>query len=395
MPLYTQILACTERPTQVLTGLKGLDVFVFPHTEAGNLLCEKTSETLDVRILRQVSKGISWSLGRGPAVLAVAGDEGAGFWCGLFEGGTLRFEHNRLTGPRQFTEKPASPAEVDVLCGYMGAGDRREAVYESLTGRPTLSAVDRHAAFAQALGLPAWTPGVGYSRIVAESVPPEAGTPKRPPRSLRELQLVVEETEDPPGADSLAKFNHACERAFRFLEEDFGFRRKLSGLALAQHPFPQIIDNVWVIGPGNRRPGYKNPYMLRYRSRQLTVVIEGLSFGARTRLCLLDPSGRHLDLTKLVERRDPELLDLCRLADTQSEQIPVFASALRTCASDVLAGDRSAISFLAERGPGFSFSDFWQPDDGDYILAMHGPRLRPRTIGAQIRRALLLRKIKA
>ena len=63
MSHYTQILACTDRPTQILGGLKGLDVYFFPHTRAGTVICERTSEALDVRIIIQVSKEISWNLG--------------------------------------------------------------------------------------------------------------------------------------------------------------------------------------------------------------------------------------------------------------------------------------------------------------------------------------------
>jgi hypothetical protein len=124
-------------------------------------------------------------------------------------------------------------------------------------------------------------------------------------------------------------------------------------------------------------------------------VIEGLSYGGRTRLCLIDRNSRHLDLTGLVERRNPELLDLCRLADGQSEQIPMFAEALRECGSDVLTGDLSAISPIRGFEPGFSFSAFYSQADGDYILALYGPRGGLGTIWAQMRRAVLLYKIKA
>ncbi|PYQ60020.1 MAG: hypothetical protein DMF53_17805 [Acidobacteria bacterium] len=340
MPHYTQILARTDRPTQALSALKGLDVYVFPHSPAGTLICERTSETLDVRIIIQVARGI-----------------GAGFWCGLFEGGASRFTHNSLTGPRDFAEKSASPAEVEALCGYFGAEASSQSVYEALAGDPAMSAMDRHAALARSLGLPAWSPGIGYSRVVEGRVPPEAGEPKRPPRSLAELRPVGEAPADVAGtSDTLARFRHLCGESFSFLEKDFGFRKEPYRNPVDR--FPQVIDNVMVIGPGYLRPGYKNAYMVSYRGRHLIVVIEGLSFGWRTRLCLIDRGGRHLDLTALVERRDPELLDLCRLAEGQREQIPIFAEAVRKCASDVLSGDLSAISLIAGLGPGFSFSAF-------------------------------------
>jgi hypothetical protein len=102
----------------------------------------------------QVTRGISSRLGRGCAVLAIACDETTGFWCALFEGGDVRFEHNRLTGARSIADQPATSAEVEVLCGSLGAGVSPRAVYEILIRGDYESAVARHAALAEALGLP-------------------------------------------------------------------------------------------------------------------------------------------------------------------------------------------------------------------------------------------------
>jgi hypothetical protein len=390
MSQYAQILTRTYRPTQVLSTLRGLDVYLFPYTPAGTLVCERTSEAIDVRIIVQVAKGISWNLGHGCPVFAIAGDEGAGFWCGLFDDGVLRFEHNRLTGPRDFAENSATPAEVDVLCGYFGPDVNREVVCEIL--RQPMRAIDRHASLAQSLGFPTWSAGVGYSQIVEGRVPLEAGTPKRPPRSLRELRPLGESPEEAEAADPLAWFHRVCGRAFRFLEEDFGFRKEPSRYSAGHDP--KIFGNTMVIGPGYLRPGYRNAFMLCYSSPHLTVVIEGFEYGTMTRLCLFDRSGFYLHLTELVERRDPELLDLCRLASGQSEQVPIFAETLRNCASDVLAGDLSAISRCDQLQP-FPFRTFSSQADGDYILSLYGPRGRPRTIRAKIRRVASLYRTKA
>lgn len=390
MSHYTQILTRTNRPTQILSTLTGMDVYLFPYTPAGTLVCERTSEAMDVRIIVQVAKGISWSFGHGCPVLAIAGDEGTGFWCGLFDGGVLRFEQNRLTGPRNFAEKSATPAEVDVLCGYFGPGVNREVVYGILS--QPMRALDRHASLAQALGFPSWSAGVGYSRIVEGRVPPEAGTPKRPPRSLRELRPLEELPKDAEVTDPVVWFHRVCGRAFRFLEEDFGFRKEPSRYSVSQDS--KFFGNAMVIGPGHLRLGYKNDFMLGYSSPHLIVVIEGVSYGAATQLCLLDRNGFFLHLADLVERRDPELLDLCRLACNQSEQIPIFAETLRKCASDVLAGDLSAIS-RSERRQLFPLRGFSSPTDGDLILSLYGPRGRLRTIRATFRRIASFYKTRA
>jgi hypothetical protein len=201
------------------------------------------------------------------SLLAFAGNEGTGFWCGLFEGGESRFEHNRLSGPSDFAEKPANPSELEVLCRYFGPEVDREAVRGALASGQSMSALDRHATLARSLGLPDWLPGVGYTRIIEGRVPPEAGAPKRPPRSLRELRDIGASPEEVDASDSLARFHHICERAFSFLEEAFGFRKQRSRHLVDN--FPKMVRKTMIIGPGNLRPGYKNAYMLCYRSRHL------------------------------------------------------------------------------------------------------------------------------
>ena len=394
MPHYTQILARTTRPTQILGSVKDLDAYLFPHGPAGQLICERTSEAMDVRISVQVARGISRVLGRGPAVLALAGEEeGDGFWCELFDGGVPRFQHNRLTGPSGFAPIPASREEVETLCRCWGAEESTDAVHAILTGGGYESARARHAALAEALGFPAASAGIGYSRAREGGLPPAVGTPRRAPRSLEGIRPIAEWYRDLAGLDPLARFQATCERAFRFLEEDFGFRREPGPYAV--DVFPEIVGNVKVIGPGNVRPGYQNAFLLSYRSPHLLVVIQGLSQGGRTQLCLLDRKGRDLSLTALVERRNPELLDLCRLAQGQSEQIPMYAEALQKCAADLLAGDLTAISTDEPIATGFSFTAFTSPVDRDYVLTLYGPRFHPRTIAARIRRLLLLRRTKA
>jgi hypothetical protein len=175
--------------------------------------------------------------------------------------------------------------------------------------------------------------GIGYSRIVEGRVPPEAGTPRRPPRCLADLQPIPEWVSEIKAPDSKEWFQLICQRAFSFLEEEFGFRR----------------------GPSPSDSDHQDPYRIDYRNQKLTVLIEGLSYGGLTRLRLISREGHLLDLTGLIERRDPVLLDLCHLATGQKEQIPIFAEALRKCAGDVLAGDTQAISRIKDFKPRVSF----------------------------------------
>jgi hypothetical protein len=163
---------------------------------------------------------------------------------------------------------------------------------------------------------------------------------------------------DAPGAriaalpeDSKEWFQRVCQAAFRFLEEEFGFRRDP----------PRLFE-----------PGLQSPYMVFYRSLHLTVVVEGLSHGGRTRMCLIDREGHLLDTTALVKHRDRGMLAECRRARGQSNQIPVFAEALRKCATDVLSGSLEAISRVEKFRSGFSFGLFDSQSDLDDFLKCHG-----------------------
>lgn len=160
-------------------------------------------------------------------------------------------------------------------------------------------------------------------------------------------------------ADPKEWFQAVCQHALSFLEEEFGFRKDP----------PRLFE-----------PGFQSPYMAFYRSHHLTVVVEGLSHGARTRICLIDREGHLLDLTEMVGRRDPDMLTVCRLAKGQARQIPVFAEALRKCAADVLAGDLKAISRVEEFRSGFSFSLFDSQSESDNFLKCHGQWRDPEDI---------------
>ena len=348
---YTQVFACTDRPTQIL-GVSSENTYAFPHTSAGTLICERSSEDFGVRNIVQAAYDISWLLGHGRAVLAIAGEEeGPGFWCMLLDGTRSRFEHNRLVGPRSFEQKPASLGDAQVLSSYF-PDSSVEDVYDALTSPRYQSALERHAALARSLRLPDWSVGIGYSRIVDGSVPPEAGTPTRPPESLKDLRPVPEWVFDVDRKATDPEWYYLiCERAFGFLEEEYEF----------QIDTPQRSKQLW------------NPHLVFYRNDHLTIFVEGTSAGHGTRLCLIDREGYLLDLAGLVEHRDPELLDLCKLARGQREQIPIFAEALRKCADDVLAGDLKAVSRVEGFKPEFSFSDIYSWEDDDF-LAQHGFR---------------------
>jgi hypothetical protein len=160
-------------------------------------------------------------------------------------------------------------------------------------------------------------------------------------------------------ADPKEWFQDVCQQAFSFLEEEFGFRKEP----------PRLFE-----------PGFQSPYMVFYRSQYLTVVVEGLSHGAWTRMCLIDREGHLLDITGLVSRRDPDMLDVCRLAKGQGRQIPVFSEALRKCAADVLSGDLKAISCVEKFGSGFSFCRFDSQSECDDFLKYHGQWRNPEGV---------------
>lgn len=153
--------------------------------------------------------------------------------------------------------------------------------------------------------------------------------------------------------DSKERFQQVCRHFFSFLDEQHGFQR-----------YPPRLHEL----------GFQNPYMVIYRSRSLIIIIEGLSHGARTRMCLIDRDGQLLDIARLVKHRNQKLLNLCSLAHGQNEQIPLYAEALRSCVGDVLDGDLKVVSRIPTFSREFSFVDFLDADDMAYFLKCHAPR---------------------
>lgn len=315
--LYTQAILRAGRFGQIAGALKSWNALVFPPLPGGRLLCEKLSETTDLRIIGSMAQMLSRHLRT--AALAVAGDAGSRFWCALFENGKVRFEHNQLIGPRDWGTRSAEPGEVHELCRAFGKGDATAEVQALLADPRYERAIDRHAALVEALGLPAFSPGVGYARAAAGGLGFE-GPP--PARTLREVSSE-------PGY-TFEALEQLCRSSFGFLVDELGFRELPAS-------------------PGGSHAG---PFFFGYESRHLFVFLE--VDGPYVHLYLVDRKRRFLDLDSLVERRDPERLDLCSLAMGPGEQIPNFAAALRDCAADLLAGDLS-VAPPAEPGTGFVF----------------------------------------
>ena len=170
---------------------------------------------------------------------------------------------------------------------------------------------------------------------------------------VEELEAAAERSREIKEPDPKERFQQVCRRSFGFLEEQFRF----------QSDPPRLHE-----------PGFQNPFLVVYRGWNLTVVIEGLSYGARTRMGLIDREGWLLDIAAVVGRRDPRLLKVCSVSHGQHEQIPLYAEALRKCAADVLDGNLKAVPRMETFSPGFSFAAFSDASDMDYFLKCHAPR---------------------
>jgi hypothetical protein len=295
---------------------------------------------------------------RGLGVLAMAGNMdiiGADFWCALYgEGHAPLFEHNRLTGPRDIQRMPAHVSQLEPLREYFGYDVDNEEVSLALISSFYKNALERHEALAEALLLPKWSVGLGYSQIIEGRWPPEAGAPTKPPKCLADLRPLPEWVTEILELDLGKEFEQACQTAFGFLVEDFGFRR--------DRPQPSSDARI--------------PAMAFYSREDLRVVIQGASYDSGLQLYLIDKTGnRLLDLSDLVERRNPEFFDLCCLAVGQREVLPSYANALRTYAADVLAGDlREIRPMKGFRAPGISFGDFLSKAEKEEFLARYGSR---------------------
>ena len=129
----------------------------------------------------------------------------------------------------------------------------------------------------------------------------------------------------------LREFTEAARRHFSFLISEFGF-------AEAELPNDKDI----------------NEFQVRYRSARVLVTVEGVNWGYGVQVVLsacapgANKARSEIPLWPIVKLRQPHLYNSLMVADGQLAQLEAYATALRLCAGDILAGDFT-ISAAAEK----------------------------------------------
>jgi hypothetical protein len=170
---YVNFSVKREDPERVAAALKGAGckAVVTPAIDGYVLVCEKECDTQDEKAIDRVGALISRAA-EAP-VLAVLNhdDDILCYW--LFEDGRVSDSYNSC--PDYFDElgegESDSGGDSERLCKVLSAPSAAGAVDEILRSEDYAFAFDRHAALAEALGLPECSVGLGYRYLDGGELP--------------------------------------------------------------------------------------------------------------------------------------------------------------------------------------------------------------------------------
>jgi hypothetical protein len=170
---YVNFSVKREDPARVAAALKeaGCKAFVTPAINGYVVVCEEESDTQDEAAIERV--GTRLSRAAEAPVLAVLNhdDDTLCYW--LFEDGRVSDSFNSC--PDYFGEtgegESDSGGDSERLCKVLSAPSAAGAVDEILRSDDYAFAADRHAALAEALGLPECSVGLGYRYLDGGELP--------------------------------------------------------------------------------------------------------------------------------------------------------------------------------------------------------------------------------
>lgn len=149
--------------------------FVSPTVNRFTVVCDRECDAQDVRTIGQVASTLSEVLSC-PAFAVLNHDDDI-FWYQLYENGQLADEYDSCPDYFCTGDGPSEPAggNASKLCELMGGSD--PSIVESILRNASyqddgyLFALERHQDLAAALGIPAFSVGLGYDYLSAGEVP--------------------------------------------------------------------------------------------------------------------------------------------------------------------------------------------------------------------------------
>jgi hypothetical protein len=163
---------CTVRTgdrAAVAKSLKGRDAYVTPAKDGAVVVMDKEAETQDVDAVREVGELLSTGLKT--QVLAVLNHDDDMLWYGLFDNGRLTDEYNSAPAYFEGGDDPPSGGDARKLCAAFGRAGREKDLDAVLRKTDYAVAMERHADLVEALGLPAFAVGFGFTYVEEGELP--------------------------------------------------------------------------------------------------------------------------------------------------------------------------------------------------------------------------------
>jgi len=158
----------TDQPT-VVKSLKGRSAYVTPVKDGALVVTDETAETQEVDAVREVGELLSTSLKT--QVLAVLNHDDDMLWYGLFDRGKLTDEYNSAPAYFDGGADPPSGGDARKLCAAFGRADKESAVEAVLRKTDYAVAMERHGELLEALGLPGFAVGCGFTYLEEGELP--------------------------------------------------------------------------------------------------------------------------------------------------------------------------------------------------------------------------------
>jgi hypothetical protein len=153
----------------VAKALKGRNAFVTPVKDGALVVTDEAAETQDVDAVREAGELLSTGLKT--QVLAVLNHDDDMLWYGLFDNGRLTDEYNSAPAYFEGGDDPPSGGDARKLCAAFGRAGREKDLDAVLKKTDYPVAMERHADLVEALGLPAFAVGCGFTYIEEGELP--------------------------------------------------------------------------------------------------------------------------------------------------------------------------------------------------------------------------------
>ena len=153
----------------VARALKGRSAYVTPVKDGALVVTDQAAERQDVDAVREVGELLSTGLKT--QVLAVLNHDDDMLWYGLFDNGRLTDEYNSAPAYFDGGDDPPSGGDARKLCAAFGRAGKEKELDAVLKKTDYVVAMERHADLVEALGLPAFAVGCGFTYVEEGELP--------------------------------------------------------------------------------------------------------------------------------------------------------------------------------------------------------------------------------